>query len=140
MRKTVTKTLLTIEALNIVGYLTQENSIIASSTLPIKVMWDMRKNIMELDKIREHYNKMLEEVRGRYMSDVYSTEEEENGQTVRKIKEEYKEEWDKAVNELLSTENEVEIKVFNIEDFGDIEVSINDLNVLSFFFGEEKED
>lgn len=140
MRKTVTKTLLTIEAINIVGYLTQENSIITSSTLPIKVMWDMRKNIMELDKIREHYNKMLEEVRGRYMSDVYSTEEEENGQTVRKIKEEYKEEWDKAVNELLSTENEVEIKVFNIEDFGDIEVSINDLNVLSFFFGEEKED
>lgn len=141
MRKTTKKTLLTIEALNIVGWLTQDNSIIASSTLPIKVMWDMRKNVMALEQIREQYNKMLEEVRNKYMADEYSTEgTDEDGQKVRIIKDEYKAEWDKAVNELLGTENEIEIKVFDIEDFGDIEVSINDLNMLSFFFDEEDED
>ena len=50
-----------------------------------------------------------------------------------KVKNEYLDQFNSEKRELLSTENKIDVSVFDIEDFGDIEIGIHDLNMLGFF-------
>jgi ribosomal protein S18 len=147
MSKLVEKKLYTIEVLNILGWLSQENNPVLSAKLPIKLSWDFRKNIKVFEGIQEQYNQFDKELQERYIDDKYSYDfetEDENGdkQTIRRVKDEYLAEYSKNKEELLFTENNVSLFIFNIEDFGDdIELDYKDMELLSVFITDsENED
>ena len=106
------------------------------------MMWGLKEDISRLDEIRQRYNEFDKEINDRYMSDEFSfddieTDENGNENTVRRVKDEYLDQFNSEKRELLFTENEIEINVFGIEDFGDIEIGIQDLNMLNFFIASE---
>ena len=55
------------------------------------------------------------------------------------VKEEFILEFNKEINDILATDNEVKIRKFNIEDFGSVDIDKKDMDVLSFFIEEETE-
>lgn len=143
--KTVEKTLLTIEALNLLGWAEQENGFITTVKLPMKLMWNLKDNISALIEIREKFNDFNKKIEEKYGDDTHSFDAEEiddNGQTqkMRRVKDEYLEEFNKERNEIFTTENKIKIKVFDIEDFGDIEVGVQDMGMLSFFIADDSEE
>lgn len=142
MKKMETKTLLTIDALSILSWAENETGYIANAKLPIKMMWGLKEDINRLGEIRQRYNEFDKEINDRYMSDEFSfddveTDENGNENTVRRVKDEYLDQFNSEKRELLFTENEIGTNVFDIEDFGDIEIGIQDLNMLNFFIASE---
>lgn len=142
MKKTEIKTVLTIDALSILSWAEDGNGYIANAKLPIKMMWGLKEDISLLDGIRQRYNEFDKEINDRYMSDEFSfddveTDENGNENTVRRVKDEYLDQFNSEKRELLFTENEIGTNVFDIEDFGDIEIGIQDLNMLNFFIASE---
>lgn len=132
------KTILTIDALSILSWAENENGYIANAKLPIKMMWGLKESIEKLNKIRQRYNEFDQEINERYMSDEFSfddvgTDENANKNTIRRVKDEYLDQFNSEKRELLFTENKIDVSVFDIEDFGDIEIGIHDLNMLDFF-------
>ena len=144
MKKMEERTLLTIDALSILSWAEDANGYIANAKLPIKMMWGIKEDIAKLDEIRNRYNEFDQEINEKYMSDELSydsaeKDEEGNESLVRRVKDEYLEQFNNEKRELLFTENKMNVSVFDIEDFGDIEISIQDLNMLNFFIASEEE-
>lgn len=142
MSKTVKKTLLTSDALTILNWVESRDSFWAKEKLPIKIQWDMRKNISELKKIRDAYNEFYQKIIDKYSKDEYSEDiENEDGTVTRNVKQEHMEEYTNEVREILTIENEVELKQFDIDDFGDLDILINETELLTFFIydGDEEE-
>ena len=137
MGKTIT--LKTFDALNILFWVESEDSFWNNTKLPIKLQWDMKKNIDALSEIRNTYNDFYRKVQQKYSDNKYSEEvTTENGQVDRMVKEEFISEYNKELNDILSTDNEVKIRQFNIEDFGSVDIDKKDMDMLSFFITEEE--
>ena len=137
MGKTIT--LKTFDALNLLYWIESEEGFWNTTKLPIKLQWDMKKNIDTLSEIRNTYNKFYGKIQQKYSDDKYSKEvTSENGQVERMVKEEFISEYNKELNDILSTDNEVKIKQFNIEDFGSVDIDKKDMDMLSFFISEEE--
>ena len=137
MGKTIT--LKTFDALNILFWIESEDSFWNNTKLPIKLQWDMKKNIDALSEIRNTYNDFYRKVQQKYSDNKYSEEvTTENGQVDRMVKEEFISEYNKELNDILSTDNEVKIRQFNIEDFGSVDIQKKDMDMLSFFISEEE--
>lgn len=138
MRKTIT--LKTFDALNILYWIESEDSFWNNTKLPIKLQWDMKKNIDVLSEISNTYNEFYGKIQKKYSDDKYSKEiTQENGQVDRVVKDEFITEFNKELNDILSTDNEVKIRQFNIEDFGSVDIQKRDMDMLSFFISEEDE-
>ena len=142
--KTVEKTLLTIEALNILGWAEQENGFIANVKLSVKLMWNLQDDLKALIEIREKFSEFNKKIEKKYGDDEHSFDAEEidnNGQTqkMRRVRDEYLEEFNKERNEIFIQENNSKVKVFDIEDFGDIEVSVQDMGMLGFFIADAED-
>ena len=136
MGKTIT--LKTFDALNILFWVESEDSFWNNTKLPIKLQWDMKKNIDAFSEIRNTYNDFYRKVQQKYSDDKYSEEvTTEDGRVDRMIKEEFISEFNKEINDILTTDNEVKIRKFNIEDFGSVDIDKKDMDVLSFFIEEE---
>lgn len=133
MSKVMTKNIKTYEALNILGWIESENGVFINTKLPIKVQWGMKKNIDTLLDIRKTYSDFYEKIQQKYADDEYSSDVEENGEIKRIVKEEYLEDFNKELMDIVNTETEVKIVQFNIDEFGDIEIDAKDMSVLSFF-------
>ena len=137
MGKTIT--LKTFDALNILFWVESEDSFWNNTKLPIKLQWDMKKNIDAFSEIRNTYNDFYRKVQQKYSDDKYSEEvTTENGQVDRMVKEEFISEYNKELNDILATDNEVKIRQFNIEDFGSVDIDKKDMDMLSFFISEEE--
>ena len=137
MGKTIT--LKTFDALNLLYWIESEDSFWNNTKLPIKLQWDMKKNIDAFSEIRNTYNDFYRKVQQKYSDDKYSEEvTTENGQIDRMVKEEFISEYNKELNDILSTDNEVKIRQFNIEDFGSVDIDKKDMDMLSFFISEEE--
>ena len=137
MGKTIT--LKTFDALNILFWIESEDSFWNNTKLPIKLQWDMKKNIDAFSEIRNTYNDFYRKVQQKYSDDKYSEEfTTENGQVDRMVKEEFISEYNKELNDILTTDNEVKIRQFNIEDFGSVDIDKKDMDMLSFFISEEE--
>ena len=109
MGKTIT--LKTFDALNILFWIESEDSFWNNTKLPIKLQWDMKKNIDAFSEIRNTYNDFYRKVQQKYSDDKYSKEvTTENGQVDRMVKEEFISEYNKELNDILSTDNEVKIQ------------------------------
>ena len=138
MEKTIT--LKTFDALNILFWIESEDSFWNTTKLPIKLQWDMKKNIDVFSEIRNTYNDFYRKVQQKYSDDKYSEEvTAEDGLVDRMVKEEFVVEFNKELNDILATDNEVKIKQFNIEDFGSVDIQKRDMDMLSFFIIEEDE-
>lgn len=132
MGKTIT--LKTFDALNILFWIESEDSFWNNTKLPIKLQWDMKKNIDVLSEIRNTYNEFYGKIQQKYSDDKYSKEiTMENGQVDRIVKDEFITEFNKELNDILATDNEVKIRQFNIEDFGSVDIDKKDMDMLSFF-------
>lgn len=140
MPKTISKHLLTIDALNLLTWMEKENGFIATTKLPIRIQWDMNKNFAALNNIRNQYQEFEKKLQERYSDDEHSeTSVDENGQDLRMVKKQFLPEFTKERSEILSTENDVEIHQFCIEDFGNIEIDLPDMAMLNFFIINEEE-
>ena len=138
MEKTIT--LKTFDALNILFWIESEDSFWNTTKLPIKLQWDMKKNIDVFSEIRNIYNDFYRKVQQKYSDDKYSEEvTTEDGRVDRTVKEEFISEFNKEINDILATDNEVKIRKFNIEDFGSVDIQKRDMDMLSFFIIEEDE-
>lgn len=140
MSKVMTKNIKTYEALNILGWIESENGVFINTKLPIKVQWGMKKNIDTLLDIRKTYSDFYEKIQQKYADDEYSSDVEENGEIKRIVKEEYLEDFNKELMDIVNTETEGKIVQFNIDEFGDIEIDAKDMSVLSFFIIDEIEE
>ena len=137
MGKTIT--LKTFDALNILFWIESEDSFWNNTKLPIKLQWDMKKNINAFSEIRNTYNEFYSKVQQKYSDDKYSEEiTTEDGHVDRMVKEEFIVEFNKELNDILATDNEVKIRQFNIEDFGSVDIDKKDMDMLSFFISEEE--
>ena len=138
MGKTIT--LKTFDALNLLYWIESEDSFWNNTKLPIKLQWDMKKNIDAFSEIRNTYNDFYRKVQQKYSDDKYSEEvTTEDGRVDRTVKEEFISEFNKEINDILATDNEVKIRKFNIEDFGGVDINKKDMDMLSFFINEEDE-
>lgn len=138
MGRTITRNITTFEAINALSYIEDG---FAQKNLPIRMQWDMRKNITRLSVIRDAYNEFYRELQEKYMDDEHSEDaNDENGNTIRIVKPAYLKEFGNAHNELLGTENEIEIRQFNIDEFGDeTMISLADMYRLSMFIIDDGE-
>lgn len=137
MGKTIT--LKTFDALNLLYWVESEDGFWNNTKLPIKLQWDMKKNIDTFSEIRNTYNDFYRKVQQKYSDDKYSEEiTTEDGHVDRVVKEEFVTEFNKELNDILATDNEVKIRQFNIEDFGSIDIDKKDMDMLSFFISEEE--
>lgn len=137
MGKTIT--LKTFDALNLLYWVESEDGFWNNTKLPIKLQWDMKKNIDTFSEIRNTYNEFYSKVQQKYSDDKYSEEiTQENGQVERVVKDEYIAEFNKELNDILTTDNEVKIRQFSIEDFGSVDIDKKDMDMLSFFISEEE--
>ena len=137
MGKTIT--LKTFDALNILFWVESEEGFWNTTKLPIKLQWDMKKNIDVLSEIRNTYNEFYGKIQQKYSDDKYSKEiTMENCQVDRIVKDEFITEFNKELNDILATDNEVKIRQFNIEDFGSVDIDKKDMDMLSFFISEEE--
>lgn len=129
----------TFDALNLLYWIESEDSFWNNTKLPIKLQWDMKKNIDAFSEIRNTYNDFYRKVQQKYSDNKYSEEvTTENGQVDRMVKEEFISEYNKELNDILATDNEVKIRQFNIEDFGSVDIQKKDMDMLSFFISEEE--
>lgn len=132
----ITKTITNYDVLNIIAWTDVENGFWETTKLPIKLQWDMKKNTDVLNKIKVSFEDFQKKIQEKYSNDKYSEDKEQDGQVIRVVKDEYIEEYNKEMTGLLLAENEVEIIVFNLEDFGDIELEKRDMDMLSFFIND----
>ncbi len=101
--------------------------------LPISVLWTMDENMTKLREIASRINKKREEIQGEYADDEHSfTETQEDGSMVRKVKEEYLKEFIEKMNELMSIENEINIKPIMIETIADCSLVPSDYRSIRF--------
>lgn len=119
------------------------------NNLPLKIQWILKKNITTLQPIAENFLSFRDEneknVQMKYADDEHSYEDvDENNQAVRKIRDEYQEQFqndlneiNNKLNEIAMEQNEVEIEFLNIESL--IEelpehstLTIDDLEILNF--------
>lgn len=139
--KNINKTILTIDVLNILTWLESDKGLFFDSKFPIKLQWNMKKNKEKFKDIRNTYNEFYKKIQEKYSADKYSEEiQEKDGSVSRVVKNEYIDDFNKELNELLLTENEIPLYQFCIDEFGDINVDSNDIDMLSFFIINDTEE
>ena len=144
------KVFTTLEVLNICAWYKQarENEKKPLNSLPLKVQWTLKKNITAMNTIAENFTNLQKEaeddLRNRYMGDDKSyADKDEQGQDIRKIREEYMSSFQKEVNDMNMKLNdilmetvELELSPINVEnivnEIGDKEtaLSVEDLEIL----------
>lgn len=109
-------------------------------SLPIKFLWELKKNIGKLEDIKVQFDKMVDEINKVYSDEEHSIlSKDENQNEIREVKKEYLDEFIKKKTELLEVDNEVRLSVFSIEDLGDHAFTLETLQALSVFIDDAEE-
>lgn len=143
-----TKKMKNFEALNIYNYVNrQENNkypmLDLLNKLNVKVKWAFRANFKKIEEIIKLYNDVLKDLQNEYSDDIHSiesTETDENGKElkIRTVKDEYIKDYQNKIRELLDQENEIYVKIINIEDIENTDLNFADLEILSFMINESE--
>lgn len=143
-----TKKMKNFEALNIYNYVNrQENNkypmLDLLNKLNVKVKWAFRANFKKIEEIIKLYNDVLKDLQNEYSDDIHSiesTETDENGKElkIRTVKDEYIKDYQNKIRELLDQENEISVKIINIEDIENTDLNFADLEILSFMINESE--
>ena len=159
------KTFTTLEAINVTSYLNSNIKEEQVKELPTKFRWNLKKNLDKLIPIgksfEEFRDNLVKELHADYFNDEKSyeyaeTKKDENGnpvlkedgteetQQMRKVKDEYIDEYEASVRELneklqeiLAEKNDVEISCVDFDAFvdglkDDTSIDFDCLNILSF--------
>lgn len=152
------KTYSTLDVLNICAWYKQarENEKKPLNDLPLKTQWTLKKNITAMNPIAENFSNLQKEaeenLRSRYMGDDKSyPDKDEQGQDIRKIKDEFMAEFQKEVNDMNIKLNDILEEKVNIninpiyindiiDEIGDkkTNLSVDDLEVLDLMSAEEE--
>lgn len=144
------KVFTTLEVLNICAWYKQarENEKKPLNSLPLKVQWTLKKNITAMTPTADNFQNLQKEaeenLRAKYMGDDKSyPDKDEQGQDIRKIKDEYMTEFQGEVqemnmklNDILMEEIEIELSPISvdnvIDEIGDKDtaLSVDDLEIL----------
>lgn len=117
----------------------ENNEQIQSLKLPIAVAWKRRLNLNKLAKAKEVIDEAIQECQKKYATDEYSQAiKDENGQDIRRIKNQYILEYQKDYNDIMNQETDVDIKKVKIEDLGDLILTDEELDSLAFMIEEEE--
>lgn len=147
------KTFSTLEVLNICGWYKQarEKESKPLNALPLKIQWNLKKNINAFSTTADDFialqKEMEDKLRNKYAVDEYSEETtNENGDLVRKVKDEYLEKFQSEIddmnqklNEILEEKVTVSLVPINVdamlEELGDkdIDLDVDDLEILANF-------
>ena len=161
----MTKTFNTLETLNIVSFINNNMSESQIKELPTKVRWNLKKNMDKLiptaKRFEEFRDELIKELQTNYFNDEKSyeyteTKRDDDGNPIlnedgieettqmRKIKDEYQEEYEAALQELngklqeiLGEKSDYEINVINMDAFvdslpDDTKIDYDCLSILSF--------
>lgn len=122
------------EILTITGFANAPSSFVNDPTtkLTVKFAWNWRKNLKKLQELADEINAMRQKIVDEFSDDEHSYTNDAG----RFVKAEYLEEYGSKVDELLSQENEVEISKIKIEDLGNIEISIPEMDAIGFMIEE----
>lgn len=139
-----------IEVVNVVAAI---NQILSNGEkakdLPIKFRWALKKNISALSptvkNFEEFRQELIDELQSEYFNEEKShIDKDDNGNEIRKVNDEYMEEYGEKVNELneklqelLGEKNEYEISTVDMDDFvnglpSDTALEFDDIEILSF--------
>lgn len=158
MSKIVKKTLKNIEVITIIDALNRsitEGDVEKHPVLdiikqcPTKVKWAFMVNSKALEQANNLYQEAAKELEGNYSDDEHSFEDvlkddkgevvkdtEGNETKIRSVKKEYIEKFQKEKFELFVQEHEIKINMVDIDDFGDVDLELEDLGALSFMINE----
>lgn len=132
------------EVEGILNVLEQKDSILytndPSKKLPITILWDMDENVEKLRSISTRIKKKREEIEREYADDEHSfNETAEDGTVVRKVSDKYLVEFGKKISELMTIENEIDIKTIDVEVLENYDFIPSDYRSIRFML-EKKED
>lgn len=147
----MTKEMYTIEIVNVVAYFNQMDAE-KLKCLPTKMRWNIKKNLGRIVPIAKQFeefrNELVAELQQNWFDDEHSAEVEEESGKMRKVKDEYLPDYEKAVEDvnaklqdILAEKNTVEIDTIDVDGFvdkmpDDCPIEFEDLDVLSVFTGE----
>lgn len=142
----VSKKLTNFEVSNIYNYVNRHENdtfpmLVLLNQFSVKVKWAFRTNLKKIEEIVKVYNDVLKDLQAEYSDNehsVESTDVDKDGKEskIRTIKTEYVEEYQNKMRELLNQENEISIKMIDIEDIEDVKLDFVDLEILSFMINE----
>jgi len=107
-------------------------SILSQKELPIRVSFSIARNISKINDELKIYNDERQKLIMKYC------EKDEDGKTIEdenkqiKLKDEYKQEWSKDMQELLSIENEIDIVKFSIDKIENVSIAPNEIIFISY--------
>lgn len=109
---------------------------ISDKQLPVKVSYAIAKNLNKIESELKTYNNEREKLINKYAekNSDGTVRADEAGQII--FKEEYKKQWDKDINELLSIENEVDIHKFNISTLEGYSMTPAELMLIDYMIEE----
>lgn len=111
-----------------------------NNTVGVKTTWAMFKNKKEIMNLKQLVDAAREEINAGYLGDDKSeVVTDENGQEVRRVRQDFLEPYTAEVIELNRQKNEVVINTISIEDLTDCSIDDNDFGYISFML-EENDD
>jgi hypothetical protein len=101
------------EILEIVKTLSSDDSLMKSTTKKIDfdILWDIDKNLKELQKIVDSFNEMKKSIDDKYSDDKHSVQDDKG----RNVLPEFRNEYLSSVNQLLMADNEINICTIDVD-------------------------
>ena len=101
------------EILEIVKTLSSDGSLMKSTTKKIDfdILWDIDKNLKELQKIVDSFNEMKKSIDDKYSDDKHSVQDDKG----RNVLPEFRNEYLSSVNQLLMADNEINICTIDVD-------------------------
>lgn len=151
----MTKKFTTLDLLNVAAWYKQmrEKEEKPLNDLPLKVQWNLKKIISSFSSMIENFTQLQQEaeakIRNEFANDEKSYEDvSEEGEPIRKIKDEFLEdfqqksmEFNSKLNEILMETNEISFEPISIEDLidklpEDTKLGLEDMEMIGLFNSE----
>ena len=122
------------DILSIVGFANDGKSFVNNREvkLTVKFAWNWRKNLRKIQELADAIAEARQEIVDEFSDDEHSYVNEEG----RFVKDEYLAEYSGKIGELYGQENEVDIAKVRIEDLGNFEISVPEMDVIGFMIEE----
>lgn len=120
---------ITLSNLQIIEILRGVNSITESDTkYPVSFLWKVNGNIKRLSEIQQRIAEEEQKIDSEFSTEEKATQNENGWQ----IKEEYRQDFITAKQELFAIENEIDIDVIAVSEIADLEFTMPQYNTIAF--------
>lgn len=120
---------ITISNLQIIEILRGINSITESETkYPVSFLWKLNGNIKKLSEIQSRIAEEEQKIDSEYSTEEKAIQNENGWQ----IKEEYRQDFITAKQELFAIENEIDLDVIAVSEIADLEFTMPQYNTIAF--------